>query len=118
MPLAVLVPLVVREGHLSAAISHLGNISYYMGEENRLPMTEISSYLKGIKGLDDNQATLDRTVKHLEKNGVDLDKYRMSLGAFLEFDTEKELFTNNEAANAMLTREYREPYVCPTADKV
>ena len=89
-----------------------------MGEENRLPVTEISSHLSGIKSLDDNQATLNRTVKHLEKNGVDLDKYRMSLGAFLEFDTEKEIFTNNDAANALLTREYREPYVCPTADKV
>ena len=89
-----------------------------MGEENRLPVSEVSSYLGGIKSLDDNQATLDRTVKHLEKNGVDLGKYRMSLGAFLEFDTEKELFTNNDAANAQLTREYREPYVCPAADKV
>lgn len=108
----------VREGHLSAAISHLGNISYYMGEENRLPVSEISSYLKGIKGLDDNQATLDRTIKHLQKNEVDLDKYRMSLGAFLEFDPENELFTNNDAANALLTREYREPYVCPNAGKV
>ena len=27
-------------------------------------------------------------------------------------------FTNNAAANALLTREYREPYVCPTADRV
>ena len=108
----------VREGHLSAAISHLGNISYYMGEEHRLPVSEISSYLKDIKSLDDNQATLDRTTKHLVKNGVDLDKYPVSLGAFLEFDTEKELFTNNDAANALLTREYRAPYICPTADKV
>ena len=89
-----------------------------MGEENRLPISEIASRLKDVKSLDDNQATLDRTVKHLEKSGVDLEKYRMSLGAFLEFDTEKELFTNNDAANALLTREYREPYVCPKADKV
>ncbi len=108
----------VREGHLSAAISHLGNISYYMGEGNLQPVSDIASQLKDIKSLDDNQATLNRTVKHLEKNGVDLEKYRMSLGAFLKFDTEKELFTNNDAANALLTREYREPYVCPKADKV
>lgn len=108
----------VREGHLSAAISHLGNISYYMGEKNQQPTSEISQYLKGIKSLDDNQATLDRTIKHLVKNGVDLDKYRMSLGAFLEFDPQKEVFTNNDAANALLTREYRAPYICPTADKV
>lgn len=108
----------VREGHLSAAISHLGNISYYVGEENRLPVSDIASQLKEIKSLDDNQATLDRTVKHLEKNGVDLEKYRMSLGAILQFDPERELFTNNDAANALLTREYRAPYICPTADKV
>jgi len=108
----------VREGHLSAAISHLGNISYYMGEENRLPVSDISASLKDIKSLDDNEATLQRTVKHLTKNGVELDKYRMSLGALLQFDPEKEVFTNNDAANALLTREYREPYVCPLADKV
>ncbi len=108
----------VREGHLSAAISHLGNISYYMAEENRLPVSDISAALKDIKSLDDNEATLQRTVKHLTKNGVELDKYRMSLGAMLQFDPEKEVFTNNEAANAMLTREYREPYVCPLAEKV
>jgi hypothetical protein len=52
------------------------------------------------------------------KNGVELDKYKMSLGALLKFDPEKEVFTNNDAANAMLTREYRDPYVCPRADKV
>jgi len=108
----------VREGHLSAAISHLGNISYYMGEANTKPVAEISEYLKTIKSLDDNEATLQRTVKHLVKNGVDLDKYQMSLGAQLQFDPEKELFTNNDSANSLLTREYREPYVCPKADKV
>jgi hypothetical protein len=108
----------VREGHLSAAISHLGNISYYMGEKNQLPVSDISAYLKDIRSLDDNEVTLQRTVKHLTKNGVDLDKYRMSLGALLKFDPEKELFTNNDAANALLTREYRAPFVCPTADNV
>lgn len=108
----------VREGHLSAAISHLGNISYYMGEENRMPVSDIAESLQGIQCLDDKFATLQRTAKHLTKNGVDLDKYRMSLGALLQFDPEKELFTNNDAANALLTREYREPFVCPSADKV
>ena len=108
----------VREGHLSAAISHLGNISYYMGESNKTSVDEISHTLESVKSLDDNQLTLDRTVKHLMKNGVDLAKYPMAMGPVLQFDAEKELFTNNDAANAYLTREYREPYVCPTADKV
>ncbi len=108
----------VREGHLSAAISHLGNISYYMGESNKVAVDELSHILSGVKSLDDNQATLDRTVKHLQKNGVDLARYSMSAGPLLQFDSATELFTNNDAANAYLTREYREPYVCPTADKV
>ncbi len=108
----------VREGHLSAGISHLGNISYYVGEAEHASAKEIAQELSSITSLDDNQATLDRTVKHLERNGVDLDKYPLSLGPKLEFDPEKEVFKNSDAANAMLTRKYRDDFVCPTADKV
>lgn len=108
----------VREGHLSAAISHLGNISYYMGAGNTASVEELSNSLKGIQSLDDNQKTLDRTVAHLKKNGVDLEKYPVTLGPLLEFDPEKEVFTNNSAANAYLTREYRAPYICPTKENV
>jgi predicted dehydrogenase len=108
----------VREGHLSAAISHLGNISYYMGEGAKMSAEEIGSAIKSFPTGDDNLATLERTVKHLQKNGVDLQKYPMSMGALLQFDPEREVFTNNDAANAWLTREYREPYLCPKADKV
>jgi hypothetical protein len=108
----------VREGHLSAAISHLGNISYYMGEGAKMSAEEIGSAIKSFSTGDDNLATLDRTVKHLQKNGVDLQKYPMSMGALLQFDPEREVFTNNDAANAWLTREYREPYICPKADTV
>lgn len=108
----------VREGHLSAAISHLGNISYYMGEDNKAPTEEISDALKNIVSQDDNQATLQRTVKHLQKNKVDLQKYPLSLGPTLKFDSATELFTNNAEANRYLTREYRAPYVCPKAADV
>ena len=108
----------VREGHLSAAISHLGNISYYMGEDNKVSVEDLSAALKDVKSLDDNQATLERTVKHLERNRVDLKTHPIALGPLLKFDPEKELFTNNSEANQYLTREYRAPYICPTADKV
>lgn len=108
----------VREGHLSAGISHLGNISYYVGEENRVSVDELSTALKSVSSLDDNEATLQRTVKHLEKNGVDLKAHPIALGPMLEFDPVREVFTNNSAANPWLTREYRAPYVCPTADNV
>ncbi|MFT5525103.1 MAG: putative dehydrogenase [Pirellulaceae bacterium] len=108
----------VREGHLSAAISHLGNISYYLGEENKVATSEIETALKGIKSLDNNMETLDRTVKHLKKNGVDLDKYPISLGSTLKFDPEKETFAGNDKANELLTRDYRDGFVCPLAKDV
>jgi hypothetical protein len=103
----------VREGHLSAAMSHLGNISYYLKEDNHVSTSELSDELSKIDSRDDNQATLERTVAHLEQNGVDLEKYPLSLGARLEFDPEKEVFTNSEEGNQMLSRDYRAPFRCP-----
>lgn len=101
------------EGHLSAAISHLGNISYYVGEQNHVSVDEAAGILSDIKSLDDNGATLNRTVQHLKDSGVDLEKYPLSMGPKLEFDPEKEVFTNNDDANAWLTRDYRSGFECP-----
>ena len=108
----------VREGHLSAGISHLGNISYYMGEQNHVGVDDLSAALKDVVCQDDNEATLQRTIKHLQQNNVDLDKYPVSLGLKLEFDPERELFTNNADANQYVSREYRKGFECPTADHV
>jgi predicted dehydrogenase len=102
------------EGHLSAAISHLGNISYYLGEDNQVPERDISQALAKFGGLDDNQATLQRTLVHLRDNGVDLDKYPLSLGASLRFDNDSETFPDNPAANQLLTREYRKGFELPS----
>ncbi len=108
----------VREGHLSAAISHLGNISYYLGEKNHVSADELRSTLKGIKSLDDNSATLERTIAHLTTNGVELDKYPISLGPMLKFDPVKEVFPDSPEATALVSREYRPEFKCPTAAEV
>lgn len=108
----------VREGHLSAAISHLGNISYYLGENNHVSVNELRGELAKIESLDDNMATLDRTLAHLKQNDVDLEKYPLSLGPKLDFDPAKEIFLNSEDANALLTREYREGFECPAPNQV
>ena len=102
-----------RCGALSAGLSHLGNISYYLGEANKVSAAELRKQLVNVKSLDDNEKTLDRTLEHLVANGVDLAKTPLSLGPMLKFDPEKEVFTDNTEANKMLTREYREPYVVP-----
>jgi len=106
------------QGHLSAAMAHLANISYYVGEKNHVSVAEAKATLEKVKSLDNNIETFDRTIKHLKANGVDLDKYPLSMGPMLKFDNKKEVFTNNEDANKILHREYRKPFVCPTADKV
>jgi predicted dehydrogenase len=106
------------QGHLSAALAHLGNISYYVGENNRVSVAQAKAVLEKIKSRDDNIATLNRTVQHFRDNGVDLDKSPMSIGPLLRFDPEKEVFTNSAEANKILHRQYREPFVCPTGDKV
>lgn len=105
-------------GHLSAAVSHLGNISYYLGESNRVAPEAIADALDQIPSLDDDRATLVRTLEHLTDNGVDLAATPLSLGPLLEFDPEAERFTNNDAANELLTRDYRDGFVCPTGDQV
>jgi predicted dehydrogenase len=106
------------EGHLSAAISHLGNISYYLGEDHKASPRELSEVLTKFNAFDNHQATLERTLVHLRDNGVDLDKYPVSLGASLRFDSESETFTGNPAANALLTREYRNGFELPSAAAV
>lgn len=106
------------EGHLSASLAHLGNISYYLGEKNLVTVDELKKEIAGIKSLDDNEVTVDRTVKHLEDNGVDLSKYPLALGPFLKFDPEQEIFPDSPAATAKVTRDYRAPFVCPIKDEV
>ena len=104
-----------RVGHLSAGMSHLGNIAYYLGEENKVSAEQASEILKGVKSLDNNQETLNRTLQHLADNGVDFRKTPISMGPQLKFDTQNEVFDDSPEANAMLTRDYREGFVCPKA---
>lgn len=108
----------VREGHLSAGMSHLGNISYYVGEDNLVSPDELRAEVAKLGSLDADMKTLDRTLAHLGQNDVDLEKYPLSLGPHLKFDPEKEVFLNSEAANAMISRTYREGFVCPKATEV
>jgi predicted dehydrogenase len=108
----------VREGHLSAAMSHLGNISYYLGEDNKVSVQEAAKVLAGVKSLDQNVETLSRTVRHLQDNKVDLAKYSISLGPLLQFDPDQEVFIDSAAANEWISRNYRAGFVCPAASDV
>ena len=98
------------QGHLSATLVHLGNISYRLGK-NAVP-DEIRQRIQSNKEL---AAAFDRFEAHLAANGVDLQKSPVSLGAMLTFDPDTERFTGefSQEANPLLSREYRAPFVVP-----
>ena len=55
---------------------------------------------------------------HIAKNGVALDKTQLVYGETLMLDVANETFVGNAAADTMLTREYRTPFVVPKAGQV
>ncbi len=103
----------ILEGHLSSALCHLGNIAYRLGES--IPASEVSSRL----GEDEEaQETLTRTLAHLAENGVSPGEAQLHFGNKLVLNTAEERFADNAVADAMLSREYRAPFVVPAAGQV
>jgi predicted dehydrogenase len=98
----------IWEGHLSSALCHTGNISYRLGRATS--STEIKEQIKGDKNATE---TFERMAEHLAANGVDLEKTKATMGVPLMMDPRVEKFIGNPAADALLTREYRKPYVVP-----
>jgi hypothetical protein len=78
----------------------------------------ISKRLSDIKAHEDVQDTLERTKHYLAEAGVDLDKTQLTLGQPLRVDGDKESFLDNAAANALLSREYRAPFVVPKLSEI
>jgi len=103
-------------GHLAAGLCHLGNISYRLGRQAALK--KIVDQLTSHQLFDDPKDTFGRMKKHLADNSVDIEKTRLTVGPWLEFDPDREQFVGNAAADAMLTREYRKPFVVPTESEV
>jgi hypothetical protein len=107
----------ILEGHLSSALCHLGNISYRLGDLHS--PGEALERLKSIKTNDNVQETLDRVIAHLSDNKVKLDdRTQLRIGTSLAFDPQAEKFVNNSQADAFLTRDYRAPFIVPSADNV
>ena len=98
----------ILEGHLSSALCHTGNISYRLGKKQK--QGEIRDAIKANKQLTEST---ERMFEHLAANGVDLDATPLGLGVALTMDPKSERFLGNDAANEMLTRPYRKPYVVP-----
>ena len=99
----------IAEGHLSAALCHLANISYLLGTE--------TTFDRDVPGLTDSTAAgefMVRMKEHLTANGLDPAKCVGRAGPTLHIDPKTQTFTGNNAkANALLTREYRKGFELP-----
>jgi len=98
----------ILQGHLSSALCHTGNISYQLGKQAN--PEEIRETIKADKAA---LETLGRMEEHLAANGVDLHKTKLTLGMPIKMDGKNERFIDNKKANALLTRDYRAPFVVP-----
>ncbi|OHE89655.1 MAG: dehydrogenase [Verrucomicrobia bacterium RIFCSPLOWO2_12_FULL_64_8] len=95
-------------GHVSSALCHLGNISHRLGRA-----APPGLLLEKIKGDGMLAEAYGRMAEHLAVNGVDLNKTPATLGVPLAIRPAAERFKGDEAANALLTRDYRAPFVVP-----
>jgi predicted dehydrogenase len=98
----------IEEGHISSALCHTGNISYVMGKKAGPDV--IREKVKADKEALDS---INRMIEHLGKNNVDVKVDQLAFGEMLKMDPKTEKFIGNAAADKLLTREYRAPFVVP-----
>lgn len=98
----------IVEGHYSAALCHLGNISYRVGET-----ASVDSIKKAFGDDPIVQKAVSTVVDNVAEALPELKNPQWTLGPTLAFDPVKEKFIGNAAADKLLTRDYRAPYIVP-----
>jgi predicted dehydrogenase len=99
-----------EHGHYSSALCHLANFSYRLGET--VPFNGTT------KSLGDNREVVEMFMNlqdNLKGAGVRLENSRYQLGRTLTVDAKNERFfgDGSDAANRLLRRTYRAPFVVP-----
>ena len=95
-------------GHYSAALCHLGNISYRLGKP--VPFNAKTQALGDNPQVVESLETIRANCRAV---GMNLEESTYRLGRVLEFVPATEKFVGDDQANAMLTRNYRKPFVVP-----
>ena len=99
----------ILEGHYSAALCHLGNISYRLGEQ-----VPFNSQTKSFGDNKEAYEALARMEEYLTKeNGLKLNGATYRVGRKLTLDAKSETFVGEPEANKLLTRNYRKPFEVP-----
>ena len=102
--------LSAHTGHISAALGHMANISHFIGKT-----ASPEDCKDAIKGNKMKMEVFERFAEHLDKNGVDLNKSKATLGPLLSFDPDKEVFTGDLSndANELVKGDYRKGFQIP-----
>ena len=100
----------IEVGHYSAGLCHLGNISYRLGTP-----TGYDPKAGKLAGNEAGTEALQRMADYLKDSGIKFDGTNLRAGPKLDFDAKTEAFVGNKAADALLTRKYRAPFVLPGA---
>jgi len=107
-------PAQAVEGHLSAVLFHVGNISYRVGKV--VPQAQAADLFKADKVA---QECWERFQQHVSANEDDAAKWQPTVGPWLTFDPVKEQFTGTFAAEAnkhvkgTANGTYRAPFTVP-----
>ncbi len=99
----------VETAHYSAALCHLGNVSYRLGKPASFDgkpdvLGDNAQVVEAFNNVVDNLKAVDVVMD-------DTATYQM--GPMLSFDPIQEKFIDNDEANQLLTRPYRAPFVVP-----
>jgi len=100
----------ILDGHLSAALCHMANVSYRLGTQARPDaMTEAT------QGNPQWSDAFERFRDHLGANGIDIGKTSAVLGPWVTMDSDADKFIGEfaEQANNLSRRNYRKPFVVP-----
>ncbi|NOX99919.1 MAG: Gfo/Idh/MocA family oxidoreductase [Verrucomicrobia bacterium] len=102
-----------EETHISSALCHTGMISHFMGEN-----AHDEAVREKIKSDDFLAGRYAAMAEHLMANDVNLTKESITLGPWLTFNPDTELFEKNgdaidQKANQLTKESYRAPFVVP-----
>ncbi len=98
----------IQEGHRSTVVTHLGNISYRVGQP--AAQGEIRERIAGVPLLEE---MFDRLVTHLQAHEIDVDRPTITLGQWLDVDSENECVLHHDQANALVQGTYRAAFPLP-----
>ena len=97
----------ILEGHYTSALCHLGNMSYRLGQPGGFHFESKSPY--GNSAWSETYAKMEEHLVAKAKINPDVDT--LHIGKLLKLDGEH--IVNDDAANAILTRNYRAPFTVP-----